>query len=151
MQGAELRGRALSRHHVHLAVPETCGPAVGQVFVEGADALLPHPLAVLVAEEPRALEEVFVVGVDAAAHVAGPADPRAGLDVDLLAYQADLRAPLVELDHGVLGLVVEDRIAGELREGAEFEQQRADLRRVRARAGGLARPQVDEHVGHAGR
>src|SRR5439155_26481987 len=93
VQRAELRRRALARLHVDFAVPV----AVAEILVHGADARLPHRRAVAVAEEPRALQQVLVVRIDRAADVAGAAGPRSGLDVDLVADEADLRAPLVEL------------------------------------------------------
>ena len=51
---------------------------------------------------------------------------------------------------GLLRLVVEHGLSGQLRERAEFQQQRADLRRVRPRSGGLPGLEVHVHVGHPG-
>ena len=51
------------------------GRSSARYAVEGDAALSPHPRAVGVAEEPRALDQVLVVGVDAAADVARAARP----------------------------------------------------------------------------
>ena len=63
----------------------------------------------------------------------------------------ELRAPLVQLHDRALRFVEVDRLVRQLAERSEFEDERADLRRIGARAGGLAGAQVDVHVRHAGR
>ena len=101
-------------------------------------------------KEPAALQEVLVVRVDPSADVARGAEPFARLDVDLFADEPERRAARVEARQGLLRLVVEHRLSGQLRERAELQQQRADLRRVRPRAGRLPGLQIDVHVGHPG-
>ena len=150
VQRAELGGRALPRRHVHLAVPQTVPGVVGEP-VQGAQALARHPSAVRVAEELRALDEILVVRVDPAAHVARAARPLPRLDVDLLADEAELRAPLEEGDERFLRLLEVDRLARVTRERAELEHEGPDLRRIRSGAARPARLQVHEHVRHSGR
>src|ERR1700726_988467 len=77
--------------------------------------------------------------------------PPPGSPCDPPPPQAERRAPPVELDHGVLGLVVEDLLAGRAGQRAELEQQRADLGRIAARTPGLAGLQVDEGIRNARR
>ena len=81
--------------------------------------------------------------------MAGPADPLARLDVDLLSHETDLRAPVVELNQGILGLVVIDRLLREPSQGPEFENERSDLGGVGTRAVDLPGPKVHEPVRHA--
>ena len=71
VERSELRGRALAGVHVRLAVPEAGRRLVGEVPVQGSRGSSRHIVfAVRVAEEPRALEQVLVVGIDPAADVA---------------------------------------------------------------------------------
>ena len=72
--------------------------------------------------------------------------PRAGLDVDVRADEAERGAPLVDLDERALGLLVEDGPPREFGERAELYEQRAGLGRVRLRAAHLSRLEVDEPV-----
>ena len=78
-------------------------------------------------------------------------DPLAGLDVDLFANQSDLRSPAVELHDCILRFDEVDRFVRQLGERAEFEEQRADLRRIRERAARFAAAQIHVHVRHPGR
>ena len=135
-----------------MAVPEfAAAQLVGEMAVHRHDALLPHALAVFVAEQLPALQQVLVVRVDAAADVAVAIGPFAGFDIDGAADQADLRAPLEGGHQRALGLVVVDRLAGELGQRAEFEQQGSGLGGIADLAAGHAGAQVDVGVRQAGR
>src|SRR5690606_17636428 len=94
IQRAVQAGRARAGGHVGLAVPERAVHLLGQVTVGGGDAVVPHRLAVAVAEQLPALPQVLVVRIDARADVRIGARPVAGYDVEAFADQADLRAPL---------------------------------------------------------
>ncbi len=104
-----------------------------------------------VVEEPAALEQVLVVGVDPSADVAGRAQPLSRPDVDFLADEAEGRAPLVEVCERIVRAVEEDGLAGEPRERAELQNEGPDLGRIRAGFAHRARLQVDVHERHARR
>ena len=108
------------------------------MLVQRGDAGLPHRLAVLVAEQVRALQQVLVIRIDPAPDMAGLADPRAGLDVDLLAGEIELRTSLVQLDDGALRFLEVDRFVRQFAQRPELEDERADLGRIGAGAGGLS-------------
>ena len=107
-------------------------------------------LAIFVVEEDGALQQILVVGIDAAADVAGGIDPLAGFDVDGGTDQTDWRAAIVNLDQSPLRLVVINLFAGQLAERAELDEQRTDLGGIALHAFHRAGLQVDEDVGHAG-
>src|SRR5690606_29597807 len=102
--------------HVGVAVPERAVHLLGQVAVGGGDAVVPHRLAVAVAEQLPALPQVLVVRIDARADVRIGARPVAGYDVEAFADQADLRAPLPGLHQRAPGLLEVDRLAGQPRQ-----------------------------------
>ena len=54
------------------------------------DALVPHPRAVLIAEEQGTLQKVFVITADCATDVTVSVGPCTGLDVDPFTNQANL-------------------------------------------------------------
>ncbi len=142
VERAVLAVRALAGVHVGMAVPEIAVDLVGQVAVDRGDARLPHGQAVLVAEQLPALQQVLVVGVRAAGDAGVGARPLPGLDVDGGADQSDPRPPLEGLDQRALCLVVVHRLAGELAQRAEFQQQRTGLGGVGLDAAHLAGLQV---------
>src|SRR5690606_7039160 len=94
--------------HVHVPVPQAAIDLLGQVAVRRRDALVPHRLAVAVAEQLPALPQVFVVRIDARADVRVGARPLAGFDVDAFADQADGRASRVGFHQRALGFLVVD-------------------------------------------
>jgi hypothetical protein len=135
----------LARVHVGVPVPELAAHLVREVAVDRRAVRLPHPPAVLVPEELPGLDQVLVVGVDAAAEVGLALGPLAGADVDRGAHEADLRPPLVDGHEGFLRLFVIGRLAGEPRERPELEEERSRLCRVGDRLADGAGLQV--HVG----
>ena len=150
MQRAELCRRPLPAVHVRFAVPQAGRGLVSEIFVHRANAGVPHRLAIAIVEEPRAFEQVLVVGIDSAANMAGAADPCARFYIDLVADQADLRALPVELDERVLRFLEVDRLVRQPRQRSEFEDERPDLRGIGARAARLAGLQIHVHVWHTG-
>src|SRR5262249_56935865 len=120
-------GGAAAGAHVGFAVPESARRLVGEVMVHGAQALSRHLAALRVAEEPLALDQVLVIGVDAPADVTRGARPLAGLDVDLFSHETGGCAALVERDERLLGLVEKDLSAREAGERSEFENPSSHL------------------------
>ena len=97
-----------------MAVPEFATNVIGQVFINGGNACVPHLKAIFVTEQKPALPEVLVIGIDPAADVTVVIGPRAGLDVNARSDETQWRATLVGLDQGALSFLVEDRLAGQL-------------------------------------
>src|SRR5438105_15512848 len=89
---------ALTAIHFGVAVPKLATRFVGEVFVEGRNAGIPHVEAIVVAEQAPAFPEVFIIGIDAAADVAVGSRPNSALDVDAGADEAEGRAALEGLD-----------------------------------------------------
>jgi len=129
-RGEERVERAVGRRgafpggHVGVAVPKFTAHVVGQIFLNGGDAGVPHLEALLVAEQEPAFPKIFVIGIDPAADVTIGIDPGAGLDVDAGTDEADRRAAFVSFDQSAFGLVVENGFAGQLTESAKLQEQR---------------------------
>src|SRR5215213_465937 len=140
--------------HVGVAVPQLDAAFVAyfirQILVDGGNAFGPHPFAVRIAKQQRALQKVLVITVDRAADVTIGIGPLAGLDIDPLANQSDLRAAVVGLNERTLGLFEKDWFAGELAQRAKLDNQRARFRRVADRLTYFAGLQVDVAIRHAG-
>ena len=83
---------------------------VGQIFVNRANARLPHLLTIFVPKQEPAFPEIFVVGIDPATDMTICVHPRARLDVDGRANQTDRRASLECFHQGTLGFFVVDRL-----------------------------------------
>src|SRR5262249_3003550 len=115
------RGGPAAGDHVRLSVPEPVRTIVREITIDRAQALPRPPSAVLVVEELPALDEIFVVGVDPAADVAGAARPVSCFDVDLFADEPRLRPTPSKLRERAFRLLEEDRFVREPRERAELE------------------------------
>ncbi len=82
--------------------------------------------------------------------MAGRIGPLAGLDVDVQTDQTDPGAAVEGFGQRPLGLVVIDRISGQLAQRAELDQQGAGLGRIADGAADLAGAQVDVGVRQPG-
>src|SRR6185369_17153162 len=130
--------RAVSRRaprtgvHVSMTVPKLhlifATYLVREILINRRDALVPHPFAVSIAKQQRALQQVLVITIDRAADVAVSIRPLACLDIDPLAHQPDLRAAVVRFDERALRLLEKYRFAGELAQRPKLEDQRASFR-----------------------
>ena len=149
VQGPEASGGTFPGIHVGTTVPEATIDLVGQVLIHRADAGFPHVLEVRVVEEDPGLEEVLVVGVDHPREVGGRVLPLARFHVDGSAHETDLGAPLEKGHDPRLRLVIVGRVSCHPAEGAEFQHQCPDLRRVVDLPLLLSGPEVHPHVGHA--
>ena len=63
---------------------------------------VPHPLAVLIAEEQRTLQKVLIVTIDRAADMTVCVGPLACFNIDPLADQPDLRSAVISFDQRAL-------------------------------------------------
>src|SRR5215469_12314890 len=88
VQGAVTSRDPLTRVHVHLAVPQSAMAGVSQVPIERCNAALPHAIAILVVKQDRGFQQILVVGVNAAADVAGGIRPCTALYVDRRTHQS---------------------------------------------------------------
>src|SRR5215831_14746267 len=112
IEGAIPGVRAAPAVHVRLAVPEAGWLLVSQILLDRLAAVLPHPGAVLVAEENRSLQKILVVGVDPAHDSGGRIGPFPGFHVNLRSHEPNRGASLVQFHNRALGLVVVLLLAG---------------------------------------
>src|SRR6266568_4087373 len=63
-------------------IPQLVPHFVGKIFVNRANARLPHLLAIFVPKKEPAFPEIFVVGINPTTDVTIGVHPRARLDVD---------------------------------------------------------------------
>src|SRR6185312_11993220 len=70
--------------------------------------------------------------------------------VDSGPNQSKGRSPGVKLNHGAFGFVIVDRLVCELAQGAELQQQRADLSRIAHCSARFSCLKIYVHVGHSG-
>src|SRR5438094_5237746 len=96
---------------------------VAQILIDGADAFIPHPPAILIVKQDRALQKIFVITIDRAADVTVGVGPLPCLDIDPCSDQTDRRAAIVNLNQRALCFVIENLPVSESRQRAELNQQ----------------------------
>src|SRR6185369_234564 len=79
-----------------------------QIRIDCLDALIPHPAAILVLKQNRALQKILVITIDRAADVTVSIRPLSGLNIDPRSNQTDARAAVVDFDQRALRLVIKN-------------------------------------------
>src|SRR5690606_28891252 len=128
--------------HVGAAIPQQAVLLLGQVGVDGGDALAPHPADGGVAGELVRLAEVLVVAVHAGADVGGAVGPRTATHVDVGAHEAEGAAAFMHGEGGAFAGGVVLGIAGVVAEDAELQDVGAGLGHVHGVTALLAGAQV---------
>ena len=87
----------------------------GQISIDRNRALIPHPPAVLIIKQNRALQEIFVITIDRAADMTVGVSPVPRLDIDPGADQTDGRAAIEYFHQRPFRFVIKDLPASEAR------------------------------------
>src|SRR5882724_13490513 len=133
----------------HLRLHSAFG-LVAQVLINRGYAVGPHSAAILIVEQDRALQKIFVVTIDRPADVTVGVSPFSRLDIDPRSDQTNGRAAIVNLNQSALGLLVEDRPVRKFAERAKLNQQSPRLRRIGYVAAHFAGLEIDVAIRQAG-
>ena len=93
---------------------------IRKIFIDGLNTFIPHPAAILIVEQNRALQKIFVVTIDRSADMAVGVGPLSRLDVDPRSHQTNGRAAIVNFNQRALCFVIEDLPVSESRQRAEL-------------------------------
>ena len=126
-------------------------PSSARYVLTLRDRVFPHRLALGIAKELRAFQEILVIRIDLGTEVTAGIGPLSGIDVDVCADEADRRTAFVSFDQSAFCFVVEDRFAGELAQRSELDQQRSGLGRIRNLAARFPGSQIYVAIRQSGR